>query len=74
MSEQVTDDLPADLADLLRDQSVVVPQDAAVFDAVAAWVNAPPAAASAELATIAESDTFDLIYSSVEQTTTPVVC
>jgi hypothetical protein len=69
MGELTTDDLPADLAELLRDQSVVVPQDAAVFEAVAAWVNAPSAAASAELATVADPGTFDLIYSCVEQST-----
>ncbi|MDX6516044.1 MAG: hypothetical protein QOH73_1710 [Gaiellaceae bacterium] len=49
MSEDVTRGLPADLASLLRDQSIVVPQDAAVFELVAAWAKAPSATASAEV-------------------------
>lgn len=45
----VTRDLPPDLAAILRDQSVIVPQHAAVFEAVAAWAKAPTATASAGL-------------------------
>jgi hypothetical protein len=33
--------LPDDLARILRDQSVIIPQHAAVFEAVAKWSNAP---------------------------------
>lgn len=43
----VTRDLPQDLAAMLRDQSVIIPQHAAVFEAVAAWAKAPAATASA---------------------------
>lgn len=41
--------LPADLAAVLRDQSVVVSQDGAVFALIAAWQNAPSNTASAAL-------------------------
>ena len=37
ISEDVTRGLPADLASVLHDQSVIVPQDAAVFVLIAAW-------------------------------------
>ena len=40
--------LPKDLAAVLRDQSIVVPQDAAVFDPIGKWANAPSNTASAE--------------------------
>lgn len=39
--------LPDDLVRVLRDQSIIVPQDAAVFDLVAKWANAPSDTASA---------------------------
>lgn len=48
--EDVTRGLPADLASVLRDQSVIVPQDAAVFELIAAWAKAPTPTASAEVA------------------------
>jgi hypothetical protein len=44
---EVTRDLPPDLAAILRDQSVIIPQHAAVFEAVAAWAKAPSGTASA---------------------------
>ena len=47
MSEDVTQGLPTDLASVLRDQSVIVPQDAAVFALIAAWAKAPTLTASA---------------------------
>lgn len=40
--------LPADLVSALRDPNVVVPQDAALFDLLAKWKNAPSDTASAE--------------------------
>ena len=39
--------LPDDLARVLRDPSIYVPQDAAVFDLVAKWMEAPSDTASA---------------------------
>lgn len=50
MADDLTRGLPSNLASVLRDQSLVVPQDAAVFDMVAAWAKAPSATASADLA------------------------
>lgn len=41
--------LPDDLARVLRDQSIIVPQDAAVWDLLAKWRNAPSNTASADL-------------------------
>jgi hypothetical protein len=49
MSEDITRGLPADLASVLRDQSVVVSQDAAVFELIAAWTKAPAMTASADI-------------------------
>jgi predicted Zn-dependent protease len=46
---ELTRDLPPDLAAILRDQSVIIPQHAAVFEAVAAWAKAPTATASASI-------------------------
>ena len=39
--------LPDDLAKLLRDPSILVPQDAAVFKLIAEWMDAPSDTASA---------------------------
>ena len=39
--------LPDDLARLLRDPSIIVPQDQAVFELVAKWMDAPSDTASA---------------------------
>lgn len=39
--------LPDDLARLLRDPSIIVPQDAAVFEMVAKWADVPSDTASA---------------------------
>jgi hypothetical protein len=39
--------MPADLMRVLRDQSIVVPQDAAVFEMLARWRDAPSNTASA---------------------------
>jgi len=40
-------ELPLDLERVLRDPSIIVPQDQAVFEAVARWKNAPSDTASA---------------------------
>lgn len=71
----VTRSLPVDLASVLRDQSVIVPQDAAVFELVAAWAKAPTPTASAEIRLSADIGLFDELY---RQTTpssmTPAGC
>jgi hypothetical protein len=41
--------LPEDLAAVLRDQSIIVPQDQAVWELLASWRNAPCDTASADL-------------------------
>jgi len=40
--------LPPDLVEVLRDQSIVVPHDQAVFELIASWANAPSNTASAD--------------------------
>ena len=71
----ITRGLPADLASVLRDQSVIVPQDAAVFELIAAWAKAPTPTASAEIVLRPDIDLFDELY---RQTTpssmTPAGC
>lgn len=47
--DDVTAGLPDDLVRVLRDPSVIVPQDAAVFELIASWRNAPSNTASVEL-------------------------
>lgn len=44
-----TEGLPPDLVDLLRDPRIIVPQDQAVFELIASWMNAPSNTASADL-------------------------
>jgi hypothetical protein len=75
MSEDVTSGLPRDLASVLRDQSVVMPQDAAVFELLASWANAPAVAASSEVA-IADADVLEAVYDDtlVGASTTPAGC
>jgi hypothetical protein len=72
----VTRGLPADLASVLRDQSVIVPQDAAVFDLVAAWAKAPTPTASAELALSPDDlGLFETLYrETTPSATTPAGC
>lgn len=41
--------LSADLLEVLRDQSIIVSQDADVWERIAAWNNAPCDTASADL-------------------------
>ncbi|HEY3462559.1 MAG TPA: hypothetical protein VGK62_03785 [Gaiellaceae bacterium] len=76
MAEDVTRGLPADLASVLRDQSVVVPQDAAVFDMVAAWAKAPSATASADLAVGPDMSLVETLYRQTDaaRSTTGVGC
>lgn len=62
MADDVLSGLPADLASVLRDQSIVVPQDTAVFEMVAAWAKAPSTTASAELSTGRGTSLVDELY------------
>ena len=43
------DGLPPDLIGVLRDQSIVVPQDAAVFDLIGRWAKAPSNTGSSDI-------------------------
>lgn len=72
----VTRGLPADLASVLRDQSVIVPQDAAVFELIAAWAKAPTPTASAEVAASPDIDLFEALYRKTQaaSSTTPAGC
>jgi hypothetical protein len=68
--------LPADLASVLRDQSVIVPQDAAVFELIASWAKAPTPTASAEMAVAADTSLFEALYrqTKMASSTTPAGC
>lgn len=72
----VTRGLPADLASVLRDQSVIVPQDAAVFELIAAWAKAPTPTASAEVTVSPDLGLFEALYRQTQMasSTTPAGC
>lgn len=71
----VTRGLPADLASVLRDHSVLVPQDAAVFELVAAWAKAPTPTAGSELALAPDLGMFEEISrQTTRSSTTPAGC
>jgi hypothetical protein len=71
----VTRGLPADLASVLRDQSVIVPQDAAVFDLIAAWAKAPTPTASAEITISPDVGLLEELYrQTTPSSTTPAGC
>ncbi|HEU6443739.1 MAG TPA: hypothetical protein VFL61_01640 [Gaiellaceae bacterium] len=72
----VTRGLPADLASVLRDQSVIVPQDAAVFELIASWAKAPTMTASAEVTIAADTGLFEALYRQTQlaSSTTPAGC
>jgi hypothetical protein len=72
----ITRGMPADLASVLRDQSVIVPQDAAVFDLIASWAKAPTPTASAEVTIAANTSLFDALYqqSKMASSTAPAGC
>lgn len=76
MGEDDTSGLPADLAAVLRDQSVVVPQDAAVFEMVAAWAKAPSGTASADITLGPELGLVDALFRQMHavRSTTGVGC
>ena len=76
MSEELTRGLPVDLVSVLRDQSVIVPQDAAVFELIAAWAKAPAATATAAI-TIEPDITFvGAVHhqAQIASSTTPAGC
>jgi hypothetical protein len=75
MSEDVTRGLPVDLASVLRDQSVIVPQDAVVFDLIATWAKAPTPTASADIS-IDPMGLVDALYRQTQMAsaTTPAGC
>lgn len=62
MSEDVTLGLPADLAFVLRDQRVIVRQDATVFGLIAAWAKAPTPTASAEITAEPDMGLVEVLY------------
>jgi tRNA A37 threonylcarbamoyladenosine synthetase subunit TsaC/SUA5/YrdC len=76
MGEDLTRGLPADLVSALRDQSIVVPQDAAVFELVAAWAKAPSATASAEISAEPDLTLVEALYrqTNAAHATTGVGC
>ena len=73
MSESVTRGLPATLASLLRDSSVVIPQDAAVFELIAAWAKAPTATASAEVAVTSDGKLFEALRRQTKMTSSTIM-
>lgn len=76
MSEDITRGMPAALAAVLRDQSVIVPQDAVVFDLIAAWASAPAPTASAEITVVPDTGLADALYRQTRaaSATTPACC
>jgi hypothetical protein len=76
MPEDVTRGLPADLLSVLRDQSVIVPQDAAVFELIASWAKAPTPTASAELTVKRDLGLVEALYRQTKaaRSTTGVGC
>jgi len=74
---EITRGLPADLASVLRDQSLVVRQDAAVLEVIAAWAKAPTHTASAEVTASPDLGLFEALYRQAQatsSTTTPADC
>lgn len=75
MSEDLTG-LPDDLAAVLRDPGVVIPQDAAVFDLIAAWAKAPVPTVGASVTVSADADLIEQLARQTRATspTTGVGC
>ena len=75
MTDNSMSGLPAELASVLRDQSVIVPQDAAVFDMIASWANAPTSTASAGVSEASGVEFFEGLRQQVDApTTTGIGC
>jgi len=73
MSEGVIRGLPAALAVLLRDPSVIVPQDAAVFELIAAWAKAPTATASADVMVTSDGKLFETLRRQTKMTSSTIM-
>jgi hypothetical protein len=74
MNDDVTRDLPVELAAALQDHSVFIPQDASVFRLISQWTEAPSATASAGAPLTTEAVLKAMPVSAVEPATTPTVC
>lgn len=74
MDNDVTRDLPAELATALQDHSVIVPQDASVFRLISRWTEAPSATVSAGPPMTTETVLGAIPATCVEPTTTPSSC
>lgn len=61
MHDDPTRGLPTELASLLRDQSVLVSKDAAVFELIAAWAKAPTHTLSAEVPLSEDTDLLEAL-------------
>lgn len=76
MREDLTGGLPAELVSVLRDQSVIVPQDAAVFALITSWAKAPTSTASAGLTVQPDLGLVETLYrqTNAARSTTGVGC
>jgi hypothetical protein len=64
-----------DAASVLRNQSILVPQDAAVFELVAAWAKAPTETAGTEITVTPDIGLFEALYrQTTPSSTTPTGC
>lgn len=73
MSESAIRGLPTALALLLRDPSVVVSQDAAVFELIAAWAKAPTATAGADVAVASDGKLFEALRRQTKMTSSTIM-
>jgi hypothetical protein len=73
MNEHVTSGLPMSLVSVLRDQSVIVRQDAAVFELIAAWSQAPTNTATTEIGDAPYATLMNVLYAQtrIQSSTTP---
>jgi hypothetical protein len=74
MDNDLTKDLPGDLARALQDHSVFVPQDASVFRLISQWSEAPSSTVSAEPLMTTEAFLNAVPSSSAQPATTPARC
>ncbi len=74
MDNDLTRDLPGELATALQDHSVFVPQDASVFRLISQWTEAPSSTISAEPLMTTEAVLSAVPSSSAEPSTTPAHC
>ncbi len=69
MSEDVRLDLPTDLSLVLTDQRVIIPQDAAVFELIAAWAKAATLTASADITAQPDLGLVEVLYRQTQMAT-----